>query len=87
MKHDEFDKFLDKLKQQRDELNLKMHLAKAEAHDEWGIAEQKWERLKGKSGLLANEAGESAKEIGEAAKLVAEEIKHRYDRIWKILTK
>ena len=85
MEQKDIETFVQKVAQQRDELLLKMHLAKAEAKDEWAVAEKKWEQVKAKTPLLARESGESVKNLGAAVKLVGEEILHSYDRIKKIL--
>ena len=83
--HDDVKKLVETLKQQRDELKVKLHLAKAEAGDEWEKAEKKWEHLKAKTRLLGTEAGDASKDIGSAAKQLAKEIKHGYDRIRNLL--
>ena len=85
MEQKDMETFVQKVAQQRDELLLKMHLAKAEAKDEWAMAEKKWEQMKAKTPLLAREGGESVKDLGAAVKLVGEELLHSYDRIKKIL--
>jgi len=41
-------KIADDLKRQRDELQVKLHLAKADARDEWAKLETRWEEVKGK---------------------------------------
>ena len=46
MKKNDLDQMVQKVRQQRDELKVKIHLAKAEAEDEWATAEKKWEELK-----------------------------------------
>ena len=83
--HDDVKKLVETLKQQRDELKVKLHLAKAEAGDEWEKAEKKWEQLKAKTRVLGTEAGDASKDIGAAAKQLAKEIKHGYDRIRNLL--
>ena len=80
----ELDNLLETLKQQRDELNLQLHLAKAEARDEWAALEGKWEQVEGKLGQLKTVAGDAAEDVGAAAKLLAEEIGRGYDRIRKL---
>ncbi len=87
MERKDLDTLIHKVQRQRDELVLKMHLAKAEAKDEWAEAEKKWEHLKAKTPGLARESGESLKDLGAAVKLVGEEILHSYERIKKILEK
>ena len=72
---------MEKLKQQRDELRLKMHLAKADARDEWEELEGKWDTLKSRLRSAGEEAGEATGDIGEALRGLAAEIKKGYDRI------
>lgn len=81
---EEFDKFIAALKQQRDELNLQIHLAKAETREEWAGLEAKWAEVQGKTGQLRSVSGEVAGEVGAAARLLAEEIGRGYERIRKL---
>lgn len=83
----EMETFVQKIQQQRDELLLKMHLGKAEAKDEWAVAEKKWQQLKNKSPEVAKASGESMKDLGAAVKLVGQELLNSYARIKKILEK
>ncbi len=39
------DDLIESLRQERDELNLQLHLAKAEVKQEWEELEKKWENL------------------------------------------
>lgn len=87
MEQKDMDAFMQKVEQQRDEILLKMHLAKAEAKDEWAVAEKKWEHLKAKTPVLTRESGESIKDLGAAVKLLGEELLHSYERIKKIIEK
>ena len=79
------DEMLDGLKQVRDELQLQIHLAAAEAKDEWAEQEEKFEELEHKIKAIGAEAGEASEDVLEALKLVGEEIKSGYDRIRKHL--
>ncbi|MBU0664076.1 MAG: hypothetical protein KJ990_05960 [Proteobacteria bacterium] len=85
MEQKDIDAIMQKVAQQRDEIVLKMHLAKAEAKDEWAVAEKKWEHLKTKTPAVAREGGESLKDVGAAVKLVGEELLNSYARIKKII--
>ena len=80
---------IESLKQQRDELRVKMSLGKAEAKEEWSALDKKLERLmadaKAQAKPLQKAAGESAKDIGSALELVGEEIQQGYKRIRDIL--
>lgn len=82
---EDVDDFVATLKTERDELMLKMHLAKAEAKDEWDKAEQKWAQLRARGERLGKELKFASGEIAVAAKLLGEEIKEAYARIRRVL--
>jgi hypothetical protein len=81
------------VKQQRDELEVKMHLAKAEAREEWEKLEGRWNELRTRAEPLtsavdeaADVAGEQAKKVaGAALDVAARELKESYDRLKKLL--
>lgn len=74
-------RLVDELKQERDELRLKLQLAKMEAGDEWQELDAKWEKFESKARAVGNATAESADEIGVAAKLLGEEIRDGFKRI------
>ena len=78
-------KMVDDLKQQRDEINLQLHLAKAEVRDEWDTLETKWEEVKGKMSAVNEVASQTKESVAAAAGLLADEIKEGYERIKKAL--
>ena len=78
-------KVIDDLKQQRDEINVKLHLAKADVRDEWDTLEPKWEAVKGKMATVSEVASQTAESVTVAAGLLADEIKQGYERIKKSL--
>ena len=78
---DRTQEILEKLKQQRDELRLKIHLGRAEARDEWDEMEAKWTALKQRLKAAGGEAGEAKSDIGAAARDLAGELKKGYERI------
>ena len=80
----ELDGLLTKLEQRRDELNLQMHLGKAEAKDLWQETEDKWRHLRSQLDEIDNDTGDVAKDVGAAAMIVAEEIRQGYDRLKKL---
>ena len=82
---DDLKKMVDGLKQQRDEINLQLHLAKSEVREEWDKLEPKWEDVKGKMDTVSEVAGQTAESVTAAAGLIADEIKQGYDRIKKSL--
>ncbi len=71
----------DFLRRERDELKVRMHLASADARDQWEKLENQWGHFQSKAEHLGKATGESAHEIGEASKLVGEELKEGYRRI------
>lgn len=83
---DELDKLLDKLKKERDELKLKMHLGSMEAKEEFEQAEKTWSQLKSKASAMTDEAVETSDEYIRKAKMVGEELKESYRRIAKRLS-
>ena len=81
----EFDNLLTKLKSERDELMLKLHLASMEAKAEFEETEKNWDKLKIKAAELADDTKEISEELLAKAKIVGEELKDAYDRISKRL--
>jgi hypothetical protein len=82
----EFNNLLDKLKTERDEINLKLHLATLEVKQEFEEAEPKWNQLKSKGSEIVDESVEVSEEVLAKAKIVGEELKETYQRIAKRLT-
>ncbi len=82
---DRITKAAEQLKQQRDELRVKLHLAKADAKDEWAKLERQWEELKPKLEAARQEAGKTAGSVGSALSLAVEELKKGYERLRKLL--
>ena len=72
----EFDDLVYDLKQKRDELRLKIHLASREAQDEWEELEEKMKEFSSKA-----ELGKTGEGIGDALGKVGEELKLGYQRI------
>jgi hypothetical protein len=81
---EELKKLEDSLLQQRDELRVKLHLAKADARDEWEVLEGKWAEAQVKFAQVQKSAGESMVDIEAAARLLGEEIQKGYDRIRRL---
>ena len=82
---DDLKKMVDDLTRQRDEINLQLHLAKAEVRDEWDKLEPKWEDVKGKMATVSEVAGQTTESVTAAAGLLADEIREGYERIKKAL--
>ena len=71
-----WDEVLGTLKQERDELALKVHLGKKEAAAEWERLEAKWHEVT---------TDESTVGLGLAFELAAEELTKGYEKIRKLL--
>jgi hypothetical protein len=76
----EFDEILKELKQRRDELRVRIHLASRELQDEW-------EELDGKMNDFSRRAGlrETGDGVGKALGSLGTELKAGYQRIHRAL--
>jgi hypothetical protein len=83
---EEFDKLVEKLKIERDTINLKIHLASMDAKEEFEEAEKKWAQMKVKASEIADDAVETSEEYIAKSKIVGEELKEAYNRISKRLS-
>ena len=81
----ELDDFLDALERARDEIGLKIHLAAADARDEWEELEKKWRRLRGRIDAVGRVAEDTAGDVGDALEQVGRELKKGYERLRKVL--
>jgi hypothetical protein len=77
----EIERIIERLKTERDELKLKLHLGQADAKDEWLELERKWQSIESKLPGVKAEVGTAADNVWAAVELAAEEIKKGYDRI------
>ncbi len=76
---------IEDLKRERDELNLKLHLAKGEVRLEWQKLEHKWEAMQGKMKRAGHEAERTTEAVGTAIELAMDEIRKGYERIRRTL--
>ena len=83
---EEFAKLVDKLRMERDEIKLKVHLASMDAKKEFEVAEKQWNHLKTKASEIADGAVENSEELITKGKIVGEELKETYKRISKRLS-
>ena len=83
--HPRVEQLLTDLEKQRDELKVRMHLAKAEGRDEMAKLEAKLEQLRTRFGRAGAEAQSAAGDVGEAAKLLAGEIRDGFARVKRSL--
>lgn len=72
---------LDGLKRIRDELQVKIHLGKAEAKELWERSEQKIGEAESKLKFISEQAEQPLHDVREAAKLLLGEISDGYKRI------
>lgn len=79
------EELISSLKQQRDELAVRIHLSTQEAKQEWNQLNDKLEQLFRDFEPVRDAAGESAKDIWQSLKLTAHEIKEGFERIRKSL--
>lgn len=84
---EEFEKLVEKLKMERDEIKLKVRLASMDAKEEFEAAEKKWDQVKAKASEIADDAMETSEEYIAKSKIVGEELKETYSRISKRLSK
>jgi isocitrate lyase len=75
------DDIIETVRQQRDELNLQLHLAKAEAKQEWEQLERKWATLEERFDSFGNEAKASAGEVAASLRQLANELDKAYKRL------
>jgi len=80
---EDFDNLIDKLKTERDEIALKLHLASMEAKEEFAGAEEQWHLVKTKAAEIADDSVETSEEFIAKAKIVGDELKETYQRIAK----
>lgn len=71
------------LERERDELKLKLHLAKAEGRDELARMEEKIAELRFRAGAAGTEARDAMDGINEAASRLADEIREGFARVRK----
>lgn len=77
----EFDNLVERLKRERDEIKVKMHLASMELKEEIAQAEEKWQGVKVKMAEIGDGAVDTSEEYIAKAKIVGEELKETYSRI------
>lgn len=76
---------LSRIRQERDDLKVRMHLAKREFQDEWDVLEEKFVQFNDRLGPARKATAESAGHVWESLKLLGEELSDGYRRIRKSL--
>ena len=82
---EEIEKLVQQLERQRDELRVKMSLAKLEAREEWEKLEKQLGQLKANAPQIREDLGATAGNVGDALKKAAGEIRDGYARLRKLL--
>jgi uncharacterized coiled-coil DUF342 family protein len=72
---------LNTVRRERDEINLQLHLLKAEARDEWAQLEKKYAQFQNKSKTVGAVASGAAGDVGAAARILGEELRAAYLRL------
>jgi DNA anti-recombination protein RmuC len=72
---------LEMLLQARDELKLRIHLAKADAKSEWGRLEHTYRRVEEEIQHAAHASREPLEQLGDAAKRLVNELRQGYARV------
>lgn len=83
--NERLEKLMRQLEQERDELKMKLGLAKLEAREEWQELEKKMATLRGRMKVVGGEAKETSGDVGAAIDVVAKEIKDGFDRLRKLI--
>lgn len=79
------DATLETLAQQRDELRVKLNLAKAEVRDEWHELEQKWHRIEAEARRAGERGAEATVELRHVVAELADDLREGYDRLRRTL--
>jgi hypothetical protein len=79
-------RLLDDLQRERDELRVQLNLARKELADEMAGLDARIEELKAKSRNAGREAGKSMDEIDDAARQLWNEIKEGFERVRRSFT-
>lgn len=77
----QIDALVQSVKQTRDEVRLKMHLANAEIKDEWNRLEDKFQRMNAQYEPVRRETRRAADDVWTSIRLVGEELQDGFNRI------
>jgi hypothetical protein len=82
---DDFETLELKVAQLRDELRLKMHLARADARDVYDGLERKWQRFRNRLGDLREASGGAAEDVWTGVRSLGHELAEGYEKLRKSL--
>jgi hypothetical protein len=72
---------IDRLATLRDELKVKLALAKQEVQQEWGKLEGTWDNIQDEVKLVGEQSKEPAQQISAGFRALLDQLKHGYDQI------
>lgn len=81
------EEIVEKLSQERDELRVKLELAKLEIREKWEPLENKWESLEARLRSVGGTTTDAGKDVLAASKLLLGEIGDAYKQIWDEIKK
>jgi len=81
--NDRIEEMLKDIRQERDELLVKLQLAKMESSDEWKKIEAKLEKLEDKAKDVAEATADASRDVAAAINLLGEEIRDAFKKIAK----
>lgn len=81
MANEKIEDMFEELKQQRDELRVQIHLANAEAKEQWQKLENKWDEIEPKLDMVGSDISKTADDVWGALGLMGEAIRDGYQRI------
>ena len=79
--HEQLSKELEQLRAQRDDMRVRIHLAKLEARDLWDDMEKRWNHAETKLERLSDAGHEIAEDVARAAEEVVREMRDGYEKI------
>ena len=82
---DDVRRLAEELKTQRDELALRVHLARRDVQDEFAQLEKTWNHFRGRAEVIGHEVGDAADDVGAALRLVASELRRGYERVRRLV--
>lgn len=74
-----------RLQTERDDLKVRLHLARAEVREEWDKVEARWHELEYKAHQLGTVASAASKDVGVAMRLLGDELTRAYQNLRRTL--
>jgi redox-regulated HSP33 family molecular chaperone len=78
---DDMSETVERLRKERDQLRMKVHLANMEVRDEWEELEEKWELFTSKNKHFYKEIEPALGDVRAALSLLGDELKAGYKKI------